>query len=159
MPGARATTTTRLRRARRGDHAALLALEQRCFGGDRLSARQLHHHLHNPSAWLAVAERDGVVLGDALLLFRAGSDVARLYSIAVAPQARGTGVGARLLRAAEAAARARGCRRLRLEVRADNVAAIALYEARGYRRFGRRPGYYDDGADAWRYQCELGRTR
>jgi ribosomal-protein-alanine acetyltransferase len=159
MPVARATTRTRVRRARRGDHAALLALERRSFRGDRLSPRQLRRHLDNRRAWLAVAERNGAVLGDALLLFRAGSAIARLYSIAVAPEARGAGVGARLLRAAEAAARARGCRRLRLEVRADNAAAIALYEARGYRRFGRRPGYYDDGADAWRYQRELGRRR
>jgi ribosomal protein S18 acetylase RimI-like enzyme len=44
---------------------------------------------------------------------------------------------------------------LRLEVRADNVAAIRLYERHGYRRIGRLAAYYDDGADGWRYEQPL----
>ena len=40
---------------------------------------------------------------------------------------------------------------MRLEVRSDNPAAIALYERRGYRRIARLPGFYEDGADGWRY--------
>jgi ribosomal protein S18 acetylase RimI-like enzyme len=52
----------------------------------------------------------------------------------------------------EKAAADRGCRRLRLEVRQDNAAAIRLYERRGYRRFAARGTYYEDGADAWRYE-------
>ena len=55
------------------------------FPGDRLSLRQLRHHLRSRHAWLGVAADGTGVLGYALLLFRAGSTAARLYSIVLAP--------------------------------------------------------------------------
>jgi ribosomal-protein-alanine acetyltransferase len=146
-----------VRPARRADLPALLALEQRAFQGDRLSARQFRHHLGNPSAWFAVAEIEGQLAGNALLFFRRGSAVARLYSIVVASKARGRGLGARLLVAAEAAARRHGCREVRLEVRQDNTAAIALYEGAGYQRVAKLPDYYADGAAGWRYARPIAR--
>jgi ribosomal-protein-alanine acetyltransferase len=146
----------RLRAARAGDLPALLALEAR-FSSDRLSARQFRHHLRNPRARLRVALIGGVPAGYALLLLRAGSRVARLYSIAVDPALRGRGLGARLLADAERAARNAGADELRLEVRTDNAAAIGLYERHGYRRFARREGYYEDGAPAFRYLRRLRR--
>ena len=39
----------------------------------------------------------------------------------------------------------RGAREAFLEVRVDNPAALALYEADGFARVGLRPGYYDGG--------------
>jgi [ribosomal protein S18]-alanine N-acetyltransferase len=146
----------RVRRATPTDLTTLLALEQSAFTGDRLSRAQYRRHLASASALVLVAQDGaGAVLGSALLLFRRGSTLARLYSIASAPAARGRGVGATLLAAAEAAARERGCRALRLEVRVDNGAAIGLYERAGYLRIGRYGAYYDDGADAWRYEKVL----
>lgn len=132
-----------------------MALEQRAFARDRLSRRQWRHHIGNPQAALLVCVEAGALLGDALMLFRRGSGVARLYSLAVAPVARGRGIGGALLRAGERMARVRGAERVRLEVRKDNPVAIALYERHGYRRFGERPGYYADGMDAWRYEKRL----
>lgn len=147
-----------IRRARVGDVAGLAALEVRAFPGDRMSARQYRHHVHSPNAVVLVAPgAPGAPAGSAVVFLRAGSRVARLYSIAVDPSARGRGLGAALLGAAERSARRRGAVLLRLEVRQDNPAAIALYEARGYRRIGARVGYYDDGADAWRYERGLSR--
>src|SRR6185312_11811488 len=90
-----------------------------------------------------------------LLLFRNDVAVARLYSIAVAPDFRGRGVAVLLMRDAEEIARGRGSRRLRLEARADNAAAIRLYERLGYGVIGRIAGYYADGTDALRYEREL----
>ena len=146
----------RIRRALPDDVAALAALEVRCFPGDRMSARQYRRHVDSPRALvLLAAAADGAPVGGAVVFFRAGSAVARLYSIAVDPSARGRGLGAALLAAAEAGARRRGADRLRLEVRQDNPRAIGLYEARGYRRIGARAGYYEDGADAWRYERPL----
>ena len=40
-------------------------------------------------------------------------------------------------------------------MRADNAAAIRLYEQRGYRPIGRRADYYEDGATALRYERAL----
>ena len=143
-------TGFRLRTARAADLPDLLALEAR-FPGDRLSARQFRHHLGNPRARLRVATAAGRVAGYHLVLLRAGSAWARLYSIAVDPARRGQGLGRRLLRDAEAQARVAGARGLRLEVRQDNRAAVALYEAAGYRCLARLPRYYQDGGDGWRY--------
>lgn len=143
----------RLRAARATDLPELLALEAR-FPGDRLSARQFRHHLANPRARLRVAVGGGVLMGYHLVLLRTGSAWARLYSIAVAPAARGQGLGRRLLKDAEALARAADCRGLRLEVREDNAAAVALYESSGYRQSAALTGYYEDGGDGRRYTRE-----
>ncbi|MFR0687948.1 GNAT family N-acetyltransferase [Enterobacterales bacterium AE_CKDN230030158-1A_HGKHYDSX7] len=138
------------------DLSKLLQLEGECFEQDRLSARSLRRLITAPSAVLLVAERDGELLGYALLLLRRGLDIARLYSLAISPQARGQGLGGALLERCEQQARARGCRRLRLEVRTDNASAISLYERGGYVRFARSAGFYEDGSDAWRYEKPLG---
>jgi ribosomal-protein-alanine N-acetyltransferase len=145
----------RIRTATPADVPALAALEQRCFAGDRMNARQYRRHVSSPRAVVLVARRGGVLVGSAVAFLRRGSDVVRLYSIAVDPAARGVGLGAALLAAVERRARRRGARRLRLEVRQDNPTAMALYETRGYRRIGARAGYYEDGADAWRYERVL----
>lgn len=143
--------TISLRDATLADLPALLALEA-MFVSDRLSARQYRWHLRNANARLRVATAAGVLLGSSLVLFRRGARLARLYSLAITPALRGRGVGRRLLADAERGARARGCERLRLEVRADNAAAIALYQAAGYRRIAHVPAYYEDGAAGDRYE-------
>ncbi len=49
-----------------------------------------------------------------------------------------------------ARARELGAQRVLLEVRVDNDPAIHLYESSGFRRLGRRRGYYQPGnVDAW----------
>ena len=144
-----------LRRGRADDLDTLVALERGAFTGDHLSRRQYAQHLRSSSAEVIVAISGSVLCGKALLFFRRGLNIARLYSIAVAHEARGQGLGEKLLLASEHAAIARGCKRLRLEVRQDNPVAQRLYERLGYRRFGARSGYYEDGADAWRYEKAL----
>jgi ribosomal-protein-alanine N-acetyltransferase len=150
-----------IRLATPADAKALAALELRCFPGDRMSLRQFRRHLAGGRNVVLAACRGGSVVGSAVVLFRAGSTVARLYSIAVDPAARGQRLGATLLAACERRARRRGARALRLEVRADNATAISMYVARGYRRIGMYKSYYHDGAHAVRYQRELatGRAR
>jgi ribosomal protein S18 acetylase RimI-like enzyme len=55
----------------------------------------------------------------------------------VAASHRGRGVGSALIAATLAAARTRGLTRIELDVRADNVAAIALYRRHGFEVEGR----------------------
>ena len=137
-----------IRPARSGDLDAILAIEQAAFRTDRLSRRALRHHLSRGG--LFVAEIEGDVAGYFLLLRRGSGERSRLYSVAVAPARAGNGIGRRLLEAAESRAAAGGARELRLEVRTDNAAAIALYERGGYRPIGRIEGFYEDGAPALR---------
>ena len=145
----------RVRRAEPGDVDALIKLEHRVFATDRLSRRSLRRLLDSPSAAVLVAVENAQLAGIAIVLFRARSAVARLYSIAVAPHVGGRGVAAMLLDAAEEAALARGCRTMRLEVHRANHAAISRYRKSGYREFGRYRAYYEDGADALRFEKRL----
>jgi len=145
----------RIRRARASDLDALVELENGAFTSDRISRRQLRHHLGSDGARILVATHDRDVVGAAVVFLRANTSIARLYSIAVAARARGWGVGAQLLAAAEGSARRLGSRAIRLEVRADNSAARTLYERRGYHRFGLTEKYYEDGHDALRYEKTL----
>lgn len=144
-----------LRQATLADLGTLLALEQ-TFPGDQLSRRSFRHLLTKGNDDVLVLEKDAALLGDAVVLYRKGSSSARLYSLVVAPAARGQGLGARLLGAVEAAARERGCTELRLEVREDNTPAIALYENAGFDLSGRIEDYYDDHSAALRFGKRLG---
>jgi GNAT superfamily N-acetyltransferase len=55
-----------------------------------------------------------------------------IHDLAVLPSHRRLGVGTRLLEAVANEARARGCCKLTLEVREDNLAAQALYRKAGF---------------------------
>jgi [ribosomal protein S18]-alanine N-acetyltransferase len=144
----------RIRAAKARDLDALVELESRVFATDRLSRRSLRRFLTSASAAFMVAEGKGLA-GTAIVLFRPGSTVARLYSIAVAPHMSGKGVASLLLKAVERVARRRGCDSIRLEVHETNHAAITRYRKQGYLEFGRHPRYYDDGGDALRFHKNL----
>jgi ribosomal protein S18 acetylase RimI-like enzyme len=144
-----------VRDATPADLDGLVGLENRCFEADRLSRRSFRKLIGSSTASLRLATRAGRVAAYALLFFRAGSDVARLYSVAVDPAHRGAGLGPLLLADCEATARARGLGLLRLEVREDNAGAIRLYERLGYEPIGRYPRYYADRTDALRFEKRL----
>lgn len=136
------------------DLDALMALEQRVFSYDVMSRRSARAFIRSPNAVLLVARaRD--LLGYCLVLLRPRSVRGRLYSVAVGPRALGQGIGTALIEAGERAARRRGCAVIGLEVKPGNRAAIAVYRKLGYRQTGRRPRYYDDGADALRFEKRL----
>lgn len=108
--------------------------------------------------WDAAAFADllaqaGVVLeveDDGFILIRAVADEAEILTLAVRPEARRRGLGARLVRSAAERASAAGATRLFLEVAEDNAAARGLYEAMAFQAAGRRPRYYPraDGSAA-----------
>ncbi|HRP76875.1 MAG TPA: peptidase C39 family protein, partial [Rhodocyclaceae bacterium] len=144
-----------IRRAQLSDIPALLALEQRCFLGDRLTRRQFRYMLTKANAVTIVADLDARIAGYVLLLFSRGTSMARLYSVAVDPDARGQAIAHSLVEAAEEEARERECACVRLEIRKDNTASTRLFERRGYRRIGEYDDYYEDHMDAWRYEKSL----
>ncbi|TIX50514.1 ribosomal protein S18-alanine N-acetyltransferase [Alteraurantiacibacter aquimixticola] len=77
---------------------------------------------------------------------RQAADEEELLLIAVAPNARGRGVGAALMRRFIACAGERGVNRLFLEMR-DGNPAYALYEHHGFLPVGRRRDYYRSGSE------------
>jgi len=141
-----------LRRATFGDIPALLDIENAAFPGNRLDRRRFRHLLGSARAVMLVDAAGAGLRGYVLLLLRAGSPIARIYSIATHPACRGQGVASRLVDGAERLAREHGRTRLRLEIRVDNAASLALFAKHGYRVFGRHPDYYHDGMDALRLE-------
>jgi len=146
----------RVRQAELADLGALVRLENACFESDRLTRRQFRYMMTRARAHNLLSEdAAGAVLGYVLVLFSKGTSVARLYSIAVSPEARGQGVGRRLVDAAERAAWEQERAYMRLEIRRDNLASQALFEGAGYRRFGVLSDYYEDHMEALRYEKAL----
>lgn len=136
------------------DIDSLLPIEHRCFHHDRLTRLDFHRALKAKSAALLVAEEGGTVMGYALLRIRGRQG--HLESLAVDPPARRLGLGRALLKAAEQAVLERGALHMRLEIREDNPAALALYQSLGYRQHGTWLEYYEDESDALRLRKTLG---
>lgn len=100
----------------------------------------------HPQSAILVQESSGQVNGFVVLRHGAGSG--EILRIVVEPAHRRRGAASRLMEAALRTLTESGCRQVFLEVRKDNLAAIALYEAQGLTMRGRRPKYYPDGCDA-----------
>ena len=99
-----------------------------------------------PERMLIVGRMDGVIYG-AVQLHRpsrnneAQAHAAHLMHHFVAPYARGHGLARLMIQRAEDHARALGYRVLNLDVRETQEAAIALFEAAGFSRWGTHPAY------------------
>ena len=98
--------------------------------------------------FLAVGAVRGPELGGYVTAYNIEGE-AEIVNVAVRPDLRGRGVGTRLMCFFLERARAAGMARVFLEVRAGNVAALALYARVGFVRVGARKRYYaDSGEDA-----------
>jgi ribosomal-protein-alanine N-acetyltransferase len=137
------TRTIALRTASRPHAALLAALHARAYAVP-WSARDFAELLAAPgvAALLAVSEepRDEAPVGFVLMRHAAGE--AEILALCVIPEARGQGVGGRLIDGALEALRAMGARAVFLEVGADNIAAKRLYARAGFVAAGVRRGYY-----------------
>lgn len=98
------------------------------------------------------ARRDTTVLGTGALAIRPG--YGEVKSMFTAPEGRGRGVAAALLRRIEDAARAEGLMLLRLETGAALAAAVRLYERHGFTRCARF-GDYAENANSLYMQKHL----
>ncbi|MCB1156684.1 MAG: ribosomal protein S18-alanine N-acetyltransferase [Leptospiraceae bacterium] len=141
-----------LRIAGPGDLDSLVEVENKAFPSDRFTRRNFRYLLSKGNTLTFVFEEDKKVLAYGMLLFHSGTSLARLYSIAVVPEAQGKGIAKEMLKNLEAEARERDCISMRLEVRKDNAKAIEVYEKNGYKKFGSILEYYEDGMEALRYE-------
>ena len=146
-----------VRPARKQDVEPAVGLERTCFGdgGFSLTKRQLQYLHRRPTAEFMVAEQGGAIVGEGVALVRKhksrhseNSLSGRIYSLAVHPACRGQGVGEALVRALIDALRARGVRRVYLEVETSNAGAVRLYERMGFKKIGTLPDYYGPGRPA-----------
>ena len=124
------------------DVTAAAEIERDAFS-DAWSRETLCDELKKDYARYFVRERDGRIAGYAGIWCI--YETAELVRIAAARKRQGT--GAALMAAVTDAAKAAGCERIMLEVRADNAPAIAMYKKFGFSEISVRRGYYG-GVDA-----------
>jgi aminoglycoside 6'-N-acetyltransferase len=141
-------------------HAALDPERWRVPPREAIAEYRQRRRAADPDGDALVAEADGVVIGMVEMLLRGfvgEPGGARLplpsvdVGLSVAPEWRGRGVGAALMRAAEGWARERGATRVILDVAAANTGARRLYERLGYETHGllmdRRLDLAESGAE------------
>jgi ribosomal-protein-alanine N-acetyltransferase len=87
-----------------------------------------------------IMQEEGAVLGYAVLMPLPGE--AELLNITIAPEARSSGLGKKLLDKVCQDAGAQGAQRMFLEVRASNTPARTLYTRNGFAEVGLRRAYY-----------------
>jgi [ribosomal protein S18]-alanine N-acetyltransferase len=138
-----------LREMRWWDIEPVMALEFELFGDEAWSPTMFWSELaeHATRHYLVATSHDRIVAYAGLCAYPPHESY--VQTIAVAPSAQGHGLGTQLLTVLIDESLRRGCRRLDLEVRADNDVAVRLYERHGFVRVGLRRSYYQpSGADA-----------
>jgi len=134
-----------LQRMTRADLEPVLELERRCHPHP-WSQATFEQELDNPVSRIDLLYVDGGLAG--YLCCWQIVDELEIQNIVTAPEWRRRGLASWILRQVLFRAAAGQMRRAILEVRADNRAAIALYERFGFRTNAQRSNYYHDGETA-----------
>ncbi|MFV0292206.1 MAG: ribosomal protein S18-alanine N-acetyltransferase [Paracoccus sp. (in: a-proteobacteria)] len=120
----------------------LATIHASCFTHPRpWGSTEFTELLTDPANFL-ITRQQAFVLGRSVL------DEAELLTIAVSPEARRRGLGHTLLAAFETMAMSRNAITAFLEVAADNIPALTLYDQAGWQSAGCRRNYYGHGTDA-----------
>lgn len=148
-------TAHTVHRALPGDAALMAAIHASCF--DRAwDEATMARFITAPGVLCLIGAPAQMVAAPAgILIARIAADEAELLTLGVTPGSRRSGLGRALLARAAAELSAAGAKQLFLEVDEGNAPALALYRALGARQIGRRPGYYESGADATIFSLAL----
>jgi [ribosomal protein S18]-alanine N-acetyltransferase len=122
-----------------GDSVAIAELESRSAGAAKWGeAAYRNIGADRITGWAAA--RENVLKG--FILVRTLTDEMEILNLAVEPDARRKGTGARLLACAIEEAKRANVKHVYLEVRESNSAARGLYASAGFTEQGRRKKYY-----------------
>ncbi|MEI7442347.1 MAG: ribosomal protein S18-alanine N-acetyltransferase [Actinomycetes bacterium] len=125
------------------------ALEDVLFPVDAWTHEMFHNELAEVgiSREVMVARLAGKIVGYVSLRFV--GDEGDVVTIAVDPAVQKQGVGTLMMDWLETSAKVRRVKNLFLEVRSDNIPAVAMYLARDFERIDLRRNYYATGVDAY----------
>ena len=144
-----------IRDYRPDDFETLWKIDQVCFArGISYSRRELAFYIGQKRGFTLVAEREGKIIGF-VVVDRDRQGQAHIITIDVLAEARRSGLGSRLMAAAEERLRTLGCSVVFLETAVDNAAALAFYKRHGYTVIHTIPRYYLDSIDALVLSKEL----
>ena len=138
----------KIRQALPTDALRLSVLEEQLFTADNypLSRQSFYYHIRNNLLLIAETDR-GEIAGYTLALVRRRN--AKLYSLGIAQPYRGQGVASMLMKATLKALRERHFKCILLEVRCDNIEAVALYKRFGFVITEELSAFYLDGCNAY----------
>ena len=145
-----------LRLAREDDLEELLRLEQESFvdyyAPHRFDRSDFYFNLQRPNGifWVAAKRRGLAGYIDGVVIERKGQKRADLLSIAVEEEARGKGLGGKLMQRFLDEAKQRGCASAVLEVAKENSVGQHLFKKLGFKRSRSLPDYYGGDHDGIR---------
>ncbi|MEE2787532.1 MAG: ribosomal protein S18-alanine N-acetyltransferase [Myxococcota bacterium] len=143
----------RVERAANSDLAAIHALGREALNLTR-TLDDLRQEWASDRVYLPVLRApDGRLVGYANVW--RGADELEVTEVVVCPDQRRSGFGHMLMQWVIQHAIQNQLIAIHLEVRASNLAAVALYEQLGFRAVGIRKGYYRDREDACLYSLSM----
>jgi [ribosomal protein S18]-alanine N-acetyltransferase len=137
-----------IREFQANEFETLWRMDQECFPpGIAYSREELQEYVQHRGSFTLVASdsETGTVAG---FIVAHQAPTGHVITIDVMAEARRSGVGSLLLRAAEERLRAAGSKAVGLETAVDNLAALAFYKRHGYSVVRTWPRYYSNGVDA-----------
>jgi ribosomal-protein-alanine N-acetyltransferase len=141
-----------IRQATKEDISEIFKLEQECFGKDAWSEQNFKDVLSSGISGIFVYTDEKIIAYAVLTVI---FDEAHLDNIAVCLERRRQGIGKQLVIYILDYLKNIGIKKITLEVRTSNTAAINLYKSLGFVTEGVRKRYYSDQEDAyimWRYE-------
>ena len=144
----------RLREMNMADMDAVMRIEQRVHAHPW--TRGNFTDALNSDYVCKVYEVEGEIVG--YFVFMPAVDEAQLLNISIVAGQQRKGLGRMLMKELKEIARGMNMRRMLLEVRPSNVAALGLYHAAGFSQIGLRRGYYpkdNEREDAIVMECVL----
>lgn len=144
-----------IREAQLGDLPAILEMEYLCFAEDSFTSTQFAYLIAKGKGAFYVAETADRLAAYLSLSFNSRTRILRIYSIAVHPDCRGLKLGQLLMDQTFKYAREHNVRKITLEVKVTNYAAIGLYKKYDFEVTHIICNYYHDGSNAYKMENYL----
>lgn len=134
-----------IRTMREEDLQKAAELEKECFGSEAWKEKDLRDSLSLDYAlYLVASEKDQIIAMAGLRNMCGDADIT---NVAVSSEFRRKGIAVEILKELMKGGEKMGVENYTLEVRAQNTAAISLYEKLGFVREGLRKNFYENPRD------------